>query len=192
MTWLFDKINRVPPISDTQISLMRHIEPVLREDGLFRRIAGVNKVHARDESFLWDAKPTGEPFLYEAEWKARYRQITNHGTAFEGDSGWVHVDRGNLNLQSEELNRVSEDSFRTKLIQSKNHARNFLDCVKSRAETVSPIDVAVAGDALCHIADIACRLGRKLTFDLKKERFVNDDAANQCLKARPMRKPWHL
>ena len=137
-------------------------------------------------------KPTGEPFLYEAEWKARYRQITNHGTAFEGDNGWVHVDRGNLNLQAEELNRVSEDRFRTKLIQSKNHARNFLDCVKSRTETVSPIDAAVTGDALCHIADIACRLGRKLTFDLKKERFVNDEEANQRLKARPMRKPWHL
>ena len=137
-------------------------------------------------------KPTGEPFFYEGEWKARYRQITNHGTAFEGANGWVHVDRGNLNLQSEELNRVSEDSFRTKLIQSKNHARNFLDCVKSRAETVSPIDAAVTGDALCHIADISCRLGRKLTFDFKKERFANDEEANQRLKARPMRKPWHL
>ncbi len=137
-------------------------------------------------------KPTGDPSLYQDEWKARYRQITNHGTAFEGADGWVHVDRGNLNLQSEELNRVSENSFRTKLIQSKNHARNFLDCVKSRAETVSPIDAAVTGDALCHIADISCRLGRKLTFDLKKERFVNDEEANQRLKARTMRKPWHL
>ena len=137
-------------------------------------------------------KPTGDPSLYQDEWRQRYGQTTNHGTAFEGADGWVHVDRANLNLQQAEMNRVSEDSFRTKLIQSKNQARNFLDCVKSRAETVSPIDAAVAGDALCHIADIACRLGRKLTFDLKHERFVNDDEANQRLKARPMRKPWHL
>jgi len=137
-------------------------------------------------------KPTGDSSLYQDEWKQRYGQTANHGTAFECADGWVHVDRANLNLQQEEMNRISEDSFHTKLIQSKNQARNFLDCVKSRAETVSPIDAAVTGDALCHIADIACRLSRKLTFDFKHERFLNDDEANQRLKARPMRKPWHL
>ena len=50
----------------------------------------------------------------------------------------------------------------------------------------------MAGDALCHIADVAIRLERPLKFDFKTERFLNDDAANQRLKARPMRKPWHL
>jgi predicted dehydrogenase len=142
-------------------------------------------------------KPTGEPFLHGDEWKARYHLdpknwATAHGTAFEGSDGWVHVDRSSINFQQEELNHLSEDSFKTKLIQSKNQARNFLDCVQSRAETISPIDVAVRGDALCHIADIAIRLGRKLTFDFKDERFVHDDEANQRLKVRPMRKPWHL
>jgi len=136
--------------------------------------------------------PTGEPFLHADEWKQRYQEITSHGTAFEGANGWVQVNRSNLTMQQEELNHLGEDSFSIKLIQSKNQARNFLDCVKSRAETVSPIDAAVAGDALCHIADIAIRLGRKLTFDFKHERFVNNDEANQRLKARPMRKPWHL
>ena len=136
--------------------------------------------------------PTGEPSLHEEEWKQRYGQTTSHGTAFEGTDGWVHVDRGNLNLQRQELNHLNEDSFGTKLIQSKNQARNFLDCVKSRSETISPIDVAVRGDTLCHIADIAIRLNRKLKFDFQHERFVDDDEANQRLKVRPMRKPWHL
>jgi hypothetical protein len=104
----------------------------------------------------------------------------------------VQVNRSYLTLQAEELNHADEASFGIKLIQSNNQARNFLDCVKSRAETVSPINAAVAGDALCHIGDIAIRLGRRLTFDLEHERFVNDDAANQRLKARPMRKPWQL
>jgi len=137
-------------------------------------------------------KPTGEPFLHGDEWKQRYREITSHGTAFEGADGWVHVDRGNLNMQPAELNHADPESFGIKLIQSKNHARNFLDCVKSRAETISPIETAVSGDTLCHIGDIAIRLGRKLTFDFKHERFVNDAAANLRLKARPMRQPWSL
>ncbi len=137
-------------------------------------------------------KPTGEPFLHGEEWKQRYRRIETHGTAFEGSDGWAHVDRTGINLQPEDLIDSNADSFDTKLVRSSNHARNFLDCVKSRADTVSPIDNAVTADALCHIADIAIRLGRKLTFDLGREKFINDDAANQRLKSRPMRKPWHL
>ena len=135
---------------------------------------------------------TGDPFLYKTDWTQRYGEIIDHGTAFEGTDGWIHVDRSYLHLQQEELKRVDEGSFHCKLVQSNNHVRNFLDCIKSREETVSPIDAAVAGDTLCHIADIAMRLGRKLTFNFKNERFVNDDAANLWLKARPMRKPWHI
>ena len=137
-------------------------------------------------------KPTGEPFLFGDIWGQRYRRIESHGTAFEGTDGWVHVDRTGINLQPADLNHADPESFKVKLTRSSGHARNFLDCVRSRGETVSPIDAAVADDALCHIADAAIRLNRKLTFDFRTERFVSDDAANQRLKARPMRKPWHL
>jgi predicted dehydrogenase len=135
---------------------------------------------------------TGEPFLHGEEWKQRYRQIDSHGTAFEGTEGWAEVHRGGLNLQPESLIDLNPDDLKVKLIRSSNQARNFLDGVKSRAATVSPIEVAVKGDALCHIADIAIRLRRKLTFDLKKEQFVGEDAANRRLRARPMRKPWKI
>ena len=77
-------------------------------------------------------------------------------------------------------------------VGSSLQARNFLDCVKSRAETVSPAGAALRSDAVCHIADIAIRLGRKLTFDMNKEHFVGAPDANRRLRARPMRKPWKL
>src|ERR1700722_17568224 len=80
----------------------------------------------------------------------------------------------------------------TKLIRSASHARNFLDCVKSRAETICSIDTAVTSCALCHIADIAIRLDRRLAFDFEKERFTNDGEANRRLAARPIRKPWRV
>lgn len=65
MTWIFELVNRVPSISDAEISEMRHIEPVLAEDGMFRRIVGVEKLHPRDVSFLWNAKPHGDLFTFE-------------------------------------------------------------------------------------------------------------------------------
>jgi predicted dehydrogenase len=137
------------------------------------------------------AKPT-DPWLHGDEWKAHYRRIESHGTAFEGSDGWVHVDRTGINLQPENLIDCQPDKLPVQLFHSTSHARNFLNCIKNRTDPVSSIDAAVAGDALCFIADSAIRLERPLKFDFKTERFLNDDAANQRLKARPMRKPWHL
>ncbi|HEV2391140.1 MAG TPA: Gfo/Idh/MocA family oxidoreductase [Verrucomicrobiae bacterium] len=136
--------------------------------------------------------PTGDPWLYQDEWKTRYRRIESHGTAFEGSDGWAHIDRSGINLQPEDLIDVNPDSLEVSLVHSPGHVRNFLDCMKSRKDTVCPVEAAVAVDTLCHLADAAMRLERRLTFDLKAERFIHDEAANQRLKARPMRKPWHL
>ena len=137
-------------------------------------------------------QPTGEPFLHGDEWKQRYRRIETHGTAFEGTDGWAHVDRSGINLQPENLIERNPDEFKVKLVRSPDHARNFIDCVKSREETVSSIDAALRGEILCHAADIALRLGRKLTFDFRQEKFVHDEQANRRLAARPMRAPWKL
>ncbi len=137
-------------------------------------------------------KATGDPALYQDEWKARYRQIESHGTAFEGADGWVHVDRSRINLQPENLIDVNLDNASQQLVRSSNHAVNFLEGVRSRQDAVSTIDAAVLGDTLCDLGDAAMRLGRKLKFNLKSERFIGDETANARLRARPMRKPWSL
>lgn len=132
---------------------------------------------------------TGDPF--PEEWKNRYGRTTSHGTAFEGTDGWVHVDRSGINAHPKELLTTEFGPNETHLYQSSNHVRNLLDCVKSRADTICPIDVAVQADIICQISDIAIRLEQKLKWDPKIERFVNNDAANRRL-SRPMRSPWTL
>jgi len=132
---------------------------------------------------------TGDP--YPEEWKKRYGRTTNHGTAFEGTDGWVHVDRSGINAHPKELLETEFGPNDIHLYKSDNHVGNLLDCVKSHAETVCNIDVAVQADIICHISDIAIRLEQKLKWDPKTERFVNNDAANRRL-SRPMRSPWTL
>jgi hypothetical protein len=44
---------------------------------------------------------------------------------------------------------------------------------------------------VCHLGNIALRLGRKLNWDPVAERFVNDDEANRLI-SKPMRGGWHL
>ena len=132
---------------------------------------------------------TGNPF--PEEWRKRYGRTGSHGTAFEGTDGWVHVDRSGINAYPKKLLQTKFGPNEIGLYNSSSHVRNLLDCVKSRAKTICPIDEAVQGDIICHISDIAIRLEQKLKWDPKKELFVNNDAANRRL-SRPMRSPWTL
>jgi predicted dehydrogenase len=132
---------------------------------------------------------TGCP--YPEKWKNRYGRTTDHGTAFEGTEGWVHVDRAGINAYPKELLQTEFGPNEIRLTESNNHARNLLDCVKSRAQTICPIDAAVQTDTICQISDIAIRLEQKLRWDPTKERFLNNDAANRRL-VRSMRSPWRL
>jgi len=132
---------------------------------------------------------TGDPF--PEEWKKRYGRTTSHGTAFEGTEGWVHVDRSGINAYPKSLLTTEFGPNEIHLYKSSNHVRNLLDCVKSRANTICPIDVAVQADVICQISDIAIRLEQKLKWDPKTESFVNNEPANRRL-SRPMRSPWTL
>ncbi|MFO0983332.1 MAG: hypothetical protein U1E76_16625 [Planctomycetota bacterium] len=44
---------------------------------------------------------------------------------------------------------------------------------------------------VCHLGNIAMRLGRKLRWDTGSEQFLGDEEANRFLM-RPMRHPWSL
>ncbi len=125
------------------------------------------------------------------EWQERYGEILSHGTAFEGTEGWVLVDRQRVQTSPSNLaeSEIGPDEIR--LYKSDHHMRNFIECARDGKQAICPIDTAVQSDILCHISDIAIRLGRKLRWDPAKERFVRDDAANRRL-TRSMRSPWHL
>ena len=129
--------------------------------------------------------------IFPEKWKKRYGRTSAHGTAFEGAEGWVHVDRFGINAHPKELLATELGPNEIHLLESGNHVRNLLDCVKSRAKTICPIDVAVQVDTICHISDIATRLEQKLKWDPKTERFANNELANRRL-SRPMRSPWTL
>ena len=125
-------------------------------------------------------------------WQEKYGRTRDHGTAFEGTDGWVHVDRDHIDAHPKSLLKENPDESRVKLIRSGYHAQNFLASIRNRQPAISNIEEAFQSDALCHLAHLALKTGRKLTWDPQAERFVKDKAANQMLSAREMRKPWAL
>ena len=66
---------------------------------------------------------------------------------------------------------------------------NWLDCIESREAPISPVDIGHMACVVCLISHIAMKITRKLEWDSKAEKFINDDEANALL-ARPQRKPY--
>ncbi|MDI6448801.1 Gfo/Idh/MocA family protein [Anaerobaca lacustris] len=113
------------------------------------------------------------------------------GTVWYGEKGWVHVDRGRQATNPAELWNETIGPSEIRLYESRDHQQNFLDCVKSRRKTITPIEVAHRSISVGLLGEIAMRLERKLHWNPDKEEFVNDPEANRML-SRPMRAPWHL
>jgi myo-inositol 2-dehydrogenase/D-chiro-inositol 1-dehydrogenase len=111
------------------------------------------------------------------------------GVRFEGDKGWVFVQRGNIQASDPEILRWKPGQGEVKLYQSGNHMKNFLECVRSRKEPAAPVEVGHRSNTICMITHIAMKLGRKLTWDPASERFGGDDEANSRLDY-PHREPW--
>jgi len=114
-----------------------------------------------------------------------------HGVRFEGDEGWVHVVRGGIQAEPKSLLKLALKPDDEHLYESHSHHGNFLECMRTRRDPVADVDAGFRATVTTIVADIATRLGRKLTWDWAAERFVGDEVANAMLQ-RPMRSPWVL
>jgi predicted dehydrogenase len=73
-----------------------------------------------------------------------------------------------------------------------DHARNFLDCVKSRKTTNCPVAVGHHSTTATLLAKISLKRGRTLDWDAAKERIITDDAETNKLVSYEYRAPWKL
>ncbi len=117
------------------------------------------------------------------------------GTKWIGTDGWVWVNRGNSfdssNPAWNDARALPEADRKVKLYESSNHYRNFIDCVKSRKPTITPVEVAHHSAIPGHLGLIAMLAGRKIKWDSKREVILNDPGAAKLL-TREYRKPWKL
>lgn len=112
-------------------------------------------------------------------------------TKFIGSEGWIALSRGHWDANPKSLLTSKIGKNEIHLISSPDHYSNFVNAIKSRKPTISPIDQAVRSDVISHLCDIAVRLKRKVTWDPKKEQIVGDAEATARL-SRAMRAPWTI
>jgi predicted dehydrogenase len=116
------------------------------------------------------------------------------GTKWIGTKGWVWVNRGAFEASNEEWRDYRDlpaELRKVKLYESSNHHRNFLDCVKSRKPTITPVETAHHSAVPGHLGLISMLVKRKLKWDVATERILDDAEASQLL-SRPFRAPWKL
>ncbi|MBI9063159.1 MAG: Gfo/Idh/MocA family oxidoreductase [Marinilabiliaceae bacterium] len=144
---------------------------------------GVEMTIANQSHFTSGRK--GKLWQREDNWKL------GMGAVWYGEKGWIQVNRGGIWASDPELLKTPSDQFKEKLYVSHDHWQNFLDCVKSRKETITPVETAHRSISVALIGEIAMLTGEKLKWDYKQERFTNSAYANRLL-ARPFRAPWQM
>lgn len=129
-----------------------------------------------------------------------------NGVKFEGTEGWIFVSRGNVGVtasdptaaaSAKEQNKAFYASDpkilgsvigpnEIKLYESPEQHQNWLESIRDKKETISPVEIAHRSCTACLISHTAMKLQRKLRWDPVKEEFINDAEANATL-SRPQR-----
>jgi predicted dehydrogenase len=113
------------------------------------------------------------------------------GVTFVGEKGRIFVDRGKITSDQPELLKEPLGEGDVKLTVSTDHHRNWEECVKSRELPITDVEIGHRTATICHLGNIALRLGRRIQWDPASEKIVNDDEASKMLE-RPYRDPWKL
>jgi myo-inositol 2-dehydrogenase/D-chiro-inositol 1-dehydrogenase len=159
------------------------------------------------KSGLWDVH--GD-FMAKAEYKNGITMLTSggypNGVRYEGTEGWIFVTRGSYTASPSDpvaktgnstaldasdpeiLGSLIKDNETHLYVSNEQHG-NWLDCIKSRKEPISPVETGHRACSVCLLTHIAMKLGRKLNWDPDKEVFLNDDEANSML-SRKQRYPF--
>jgi hypothetical protein len=114
------------------------------------------------------------------------------GNLFYGADGWMWVDDRTFAIYKGESNEKSlEETAERGTDTSVLHMKNFLDACRSRdqKQLTGDIEVGAISAALCHLANVSYRVGRKLDWDEAKKKFVKDPEADKLL-TREYRKPY--
>lgn len=118
-----------------------------------------------------------------------------HAVVWTGSDATLILDQQGWELIAEPKKRSSVVEMRRRMTAGENvraaHARNFLDCVKSRQAPVENLDVGHHVSSVAMLGNIALRTKSRIEWDAAAGKVIGNDAANALLE-KPYRAPWKL
>lgn len=111
----------------------------------------------------------------------------DNGILFEGTEGRFFVNRGKIT--GKPVEELRENPLPEGAIEkvyggkvSANHTANFIEGIKSRKQPISDVWSHNRMLEICHLSNIAMRVGRELKWDPIKREIIGDAQANSFLK----------
>lgn len=117
-------------------------------------------------------------YIGEANYAGGVKMISHDGSPgvkFIGEKGWIWVDRRQIKSAPADL--VEPPTGR--IASSENHMINFLDSVRAGKDPVAPVEAGHRSNTICVLHHIAMKLGRRLHWDPKAEKFVKRERVNR-------------
>jgi len=127
--------------------------------------------------------------IYEQRlWSPYVQEGHENGNAFYGTDGMLILGKhGGWQLfgpRNELREKMSGD------VENLPHHRDFLDCIRAGRRPNADIEVGHLSAALCHLGNIATRVGRLLHFDPKAEQIVGDTEAAALVRREYQKDHW--
>ncbi len=114
------------------------------------------------------------------------------GVKFIGENGWIRCWRGGFEAHDRNVFRQEVPKGGIHLYESKNHEADWLQCMRTRKDPISPVEIGHRSNTVCVLHHISMKLGgRKLKWDPVKEQIVGDAEAHALLDFEH-RKPWRV
>jgi predicted dehydrogenase len=113
------------------------------------------------------------------------------GNLLLGSEGWMWIDGSGFQVYHGEDNNKVMDEKGSDNPGALLHVKNFLAACRSRKHTdlTAEIEIGATSASLCHLANIAYRVGKKLDWNGSSKSFGSEALANQLL-TRDYRKPY--
>ncbi len=133
---------------------------------------------------------TRRQLFFEMRIWSRYGlEGVDNGNAFYGTKGWMLLSkRGILKVYGNDNKPLKVDLNAAPM---PGHRDNFIAAIRGQARPNAPIEVGHLSSTLCHLGNIASRVGRSLKFDPLKEQILDDSQANR-LVSRTYRQHWSV
>ena len=114
-------------------------------------------------------------------WSKHPEEGNGFGIAFYGDKGTLVVDEKGWHVADPDGNPPAEPRSGKANDGLDAHLNNFLECVHSRNKPNADIEIGHLSTRLCHLGNIAHRVGQKLHFDADREAFKDQPEADALL-----------
>jgi predicted dehydrogenase len=120
-------------------------------------------------------------------WSPYFQEGHENGNAFYGTKGMMILGKKDGWKVIRERNEPGPSQQGT--FSLPDHHQNFIDCVRNGGEPHADIEIGHLTASLCHLANIATRVGRVVQVDPAREQIIGDDEAAAMLR-RSYREHW--